>query len=276
MKSGYSDTRPNGKPVEPGTLCWIIDLEDGTNPIAVYGKDQDEIMSKLALQNAHAQMALVQRSTPPPANPAPPAPTAPARRVITPDQVMRATQDLDDPSKSGAAITTLVESATGLDLSKLVLDSFAKMANEWGIENPEFYGHPGNKKLMAEEAARLAGGNLGHVTKAHMDMAFRNLKAQGYLSDPPAQADPNNPQPSNSFPDESQVQRTERPRGSHFSTGARSSGFQRQGAPTRTLKYTLEEIKTMPLAKSRRLIEINDPEYAEACEFYFRDTQATA
>lgn len=273
MKSGYSETRPNGKAVEPGTLCWIIDLEDGTAPIAIYGKDADEIMGKLALQNAHAQMALVRRAAPPAGNP--PAAPAPGRRVITADEVMKATTDLENPAKAGSAITTLVEAHTGLDLNRLVLDSFAKMAMEWQAEHPEFFVHPGNKRLLAEEAAKYAGGNLGKVTKEHLNVAFRNLQAQGYLMEAPP-LDPNNPPPStDTFPDESQVQRTERPRGTHFATGARSTSFQRPGAPTRTLKYTEEQIRKMPLAESRRLIEINDQDYADACDRYF-GSQATA
>jgi hypothetical protein len=35
------------------------------------------------------------------------------------------------------------------------------------------------------------------------------------------------------------------------------------------VKYTEEEIRTMPEAKMRRLIEANDPDYAAACEFHF-------
>lgn len=275
MKCYWSDTRPNGKPVEPGTVCWITDLEDGTHPIATYGKDQAEVMDKLAHQNAHAQMALARR-TAPPSNPAAPATPAPARRTFTPDQIMRATTDLEDPSKAGAAVATLVESHTGLDLRQLVADRFGKLAKEWESETPDFYAHPGNVKLVTTEAFNRAGGNLGLVTKEHLTAAFRAMQAQGYLMDAPA--DDTNPPPSNTntFPDENRVQRTERPRGT-FATGARSTGFQRVAAQPRTPKYTEEDIRKMPLEKSKRLIETNDPDYAEACERYFGSSaQATA
>jgi hypothetical protein len=37
----------------------------------------------------------------------------------------------------------------------------------------------------------------------------------------------------------------------------------------RTVKYTAEEIRTMPLWKSKALIDANDKDYAESCEFHF-------
>lgn len=273
MKAYWSDTRPNGQPVQPGTVCWITDLEDGSNPIATYGKDQEEVLRKLANQNANAQLALARKALPRGGPAAPAAPAAPERRQISPDQVMRATQDLENPAKAGEAIATLVEAHTGIDLGRLALQGFAQLAMEWEQENPGFYPHPGNKRLLSSEAARIAGG-IPQVTKAHLSQALANLQARGELLE--ATAAPQNPTdpPSNSFPDESQVQR-ERPRGTRFATGARSASFQRQvQTPQRNLKYTEEQIRAMSPSKSRQLIESNDPDYAAACEHYFGSPQA--
>lgn len=267
MKGYWSDVRPNGQPVEPGTFCWITDLEDGTHPIPTYGKTQDEVMGKLAAQNANAQIALAARRS------APAAAQLPEPRVISPDQVMRATQDLENPAKAGEAIATLVESHTGIDLNQLALQNFAQTASQWESAHPDFYPHPGNKRMLTSEAAALAGGNLGKVTHAHLNQAYAALKAQGYLLEVTVDLQGNNGAPS--LPDESQVQR-ERQR-TRFATGARSSSFQRQSnAHTRTLKYTEEQIRTMPMSQSRELIANGDRDYADACEAYYGSQQATA
>lgn len=270
MKAYWSDTRPNGQPVEAGTVCFITDLEDGSHPIPTYGKTHDEVLQKLATQNANAQLAIARRSQPP-VSTAPVAP-APPPRSISPDQVMVATQNLTNPAKAGEAVATLFEHSTGLNPQDLILQNFQAIGERWEANHPEFFAHNGNRRLMAAEATRLAGG-LGKVTESHMNTAFSNLRAKGDLFEAPAQD--LNPQPSPSFPDESQVQRpAERPR-PRFGTGARSTSFRPQ-APARTVKYTEEELRTMPLSKSRRLIETNDKDYAESCEFHFGSSAQTA
>lgn len=272
MIAGWTDTRPNGQPIEPGTFCWKIDLEDGSHPVFTYGKTQDEVLQKLASQNAHAQMALARR-TAPPAQSAP-VTEVPARRQISPDQVMQATADLQNPAKSGDAIATLIESATGVDIRKQAIKDFGATARAWQAETPDFFPHPGNVELMANRAIVLAGGNPALVTKAHFTKAFDALSTSGLLFEAPQ--DNHNP-PSNSFPDESQVQRTERPRGTRFATGSRSTSFQRQPAMTRTPKYSEAEIRRMPIAQSRALIDSNDKDYAESCDHWFSGkAQATA
>lgn len=259
MKTFWSDTRPSGQPVEPGTVCFITDLEDGSHPIATYGKTQEEVLQKLAAQNANAQMAMAERRPPPP-----PSAPAPARQLSA-DQVMLATQNLTNPAKAGEAVATLFEHQTGLNPQKLILQNFGAVADEWEKQHTEFFAHNGNRRLMAAEAARLAGG-LGQVTHEHLSQAFVQLRAHGDLFEAPAHDA--NPSPSTTtFPDESQVQQAERPR-PRFATGARSTAFRPQ-APARNLKYTEEEIRTMPLSKSRRLLETADKDYAEACEAYY-------
>ena len=276
MRGFWSDTRPNGQPVEPGMVCWVTDLEDGTHPIYTYGKDTEEVLQKLTSQNANAQLTLARRAATVPAS-SPAAPVPPPARRISPDEIQRATQDLDDPAKSGAAITTLLESATGLDVSQIVLQNFGLLGEQWEKDNPEFFSHPGNKRLLTQEAVSLAGGNLGHVTREYLTRAYTNLRAQGFLLDDPGPPDNQLPTAPQSFPDENPVQRSpERPK-TRFATGSRSNGFQRQQAPTRTLKYTEEEIRRMPISKSKALIAANDKDYADACDHYFgSSTQATA
>jgi hypothetical protein len=257
----------------------VTDLEDGTNPIYTYGKDQEEVLRKLALQNAHAQITLARRSagSPPTQQQTPPAGPPPPR--ISPDQIMQATADLDNPAKSGQAIATLVQSATGVDLNQVALRNFVDLGEQFEREHPDFYPHPGNKRLLCQEALLLAGGSLGAITREHLNQALHNLQAQGFLHEDPGTSDHQPTPPAQpTFPDESQVQRPEpRPLARRLATGSRSSGFQRPTTPTRTLKYSEAEIRSMPMAKSKSLIESNDRDYAEACEYYFgRPAQATA
>lgn len=185
---------------------------------------------------------------------------------------MVATADLQNPAKAGAAAARLIQDATGIDLQRMAIENFSKMAMEWQEEHPEFYAHPGNKRLLTDQAKAMAGGDLTLITKDTLTRAFQFLRQRGELYDAPAAVptDPNNPTPPASFPGESPVQRTtERPRGT-FSTGARSTSFRAsQTSVPKTLKYTAEEIRTMPESKARRLIETNDPDYAEACERFF-------
>jgi hypothetical protein len=271
VKGFWTDTRPNGQPVETGSVCWVTDLEDGTHPIYTYGKDQQEVLDKLSLQNANAQVTLAGRKT---AAATPPTPPTPPRR-ISPDDIQRATADLDNPAKSGAAISTLLESATGLNVQQVVLQNFGLIGEQWEREHPEFFAHAGNRRLLTQEAVALAGGNLGHVNKDHLTQAYTSLQAQGFLLEEPGPRDTQLTTAPQSFPDESPVQRSERPK-TRFATGSRNTGFSRQTAPTRTLKYTEEDIRKMPISKSKALVEANDKDYAQACEFYFGSSQATA
>jgi hypothetical protein len=272
MKGFWSDKRANGHPLEPGTVCWVTDLEDGTHPIYTYGRDQSEVFEKLSRQNANAQLALARRAA---GFPSPAAPPAPAARTISPDQIMQATADLQNPAKSGAAIATLIESATGLDPVQLARQHYAQTAMEWEMHTPAFYPHPGNRQLVGDRAIRLAGGKPGLVSRDVIELAFQQLQAEGLLFERADEALPPNPNTPTltTFPGESQVQPTERPRGTRYATGARSTNFSApQAAQTRVLKYTEEQIRTMP--ERERMKVFNDPDYIAACEYYFSGARA--
>lgn len=265
MRGYWSETRANGQPLQANTVCWVTDLEDGTHPIYTYGKNQEEVLEKLAMQNANAQLALARRT---PTNGQAPAAPAPPRNVSA-DEIMQATADLQNPAKAGAAVATLYEAATGIDPVEQARRSYAALAMEWESETPEFYPHPGNRQLVGEKAIRLAGNKPGLVTRAMLDSAFQQLQAEGLLFERLGPPSDNPPSPTlANLPGESPVQSFERPRGTRFSTGARSSSFSApQTVKTRALKYTEEQIRTMP--ERERLRVFNDPDYIEACEFYF-------
>lgn len=274
MRTYWSNVRPNGKPVDPGTFCFITDLEDGSGLVATYGATEAEVLEKVAQQNANAQLAMVRRSAiAPPSAPQPAA--TPARATMTADERMQATLDLQNPAKSGEALIRLVTDETGVDPRQAAVQSFARLCLEWQDEHQEFYPHPGNKMLLAQSAGRKVNGKVGIITREMLTQTFQELEARGLLFAEPA---PPQQQTPPVLPGESQVQREERPRGTRYATGARSTSFRApQTAQTRTLKYTEEDIRTMSEAKMRRLLETNDPDYAAACEYHFpQQQQATA
>ena len=282
MKGYWSETRYNGQPLQPGTVAFVTDLEDGTHPIYTYGADQNEVFEKLAMQNANAQLALARRASSPlqPANgvaqtPTSPAPAAAPRRGISPDDIMQATEDLKNPAKADRAVATLFEAATGMDPVEQARRQYAALALEWEEATPAFYPHPGNRQLVGEKAIRMAGNKPGLVTRAILDSAFQQLHMEGLLFGRPDEPFDNTNQTSTltTLPDENPVQRSERPRGTRYATGARSTSFSApQTAQTRALKYTEEQIRTMP--EKERLRVFNDPDYIKACEVYFSGARA--
>lgn len=270
MKAYWTDARPNGSPIEGGTFCRVTDMEDGTDPIYTYGKTKDEVFEKIERNNANAQVALTRAKTQLAAVP------APAPRVISGDEVIRATADLQNPAKAGQAITTLVESATGVNIHKVAAQDFSTRAKEWEREHPEFYAHPGNIELVGREARSRAGGNVAGITKEMLTQSFEDLRARGVLFERSHDSNPSNPQ---EFPVESPVQR-ERLRGTRVANGVnglRLTPASVQPHATRRFepKYTREQIEQMSIEKSRELIETNDRDYAQACEFWYAE-QATA
>jgi hypothetical protein len=265
VKGFWSDTRANGQPLQAGTVCFVTDLEDGTHPIYTYGKNQEEVLEKLAMQNANAQLALARRA----ANGTPPAAPATPPRSVSADEIMQATADLQNPAKAGAAVATLYEAATGIDPVQQARNAYAALAMEWESQTPDFYPHPGNRQLVGDRAIRMAGNKPGLVTREIMNRAFQNLQADGLLFERSGQPPDDTPPATLAIlPGENQVQSFERPRGTRFSTGARSSTFSApQTAQTRALKYTEEQIRTMP--ERERLKVFNDPDYIAACDFYY-------
>jgi|SRR5665213_547473 len=275
MKTMWTDTRPNGQPIEPGTVCFVSDLEDGTHPQYTYGKDQAEVLQKLALNNMHAQATLARR-TAPAAQPGTPAPAAAIPARMTAGEVMEATSQLTDPARAGDAAARLIKDATGFDPARAAMDSFMRLAQEWEEETPDFLQHAGNRKLMAQAVGRKVGGRVGLITKQMLDETFAELTAREELFvaqpvTPPA------PHTNNleTFPGENQVRSVERPRGARFATGIPARRLSSpQIAQPKTLKYTKEQIDSMPLSASKRLIENDDKDYALACATYYPEPSA--
>ncbi len=271
MRTEWVTIRPSGKPVEPGTFCRMLDMEDGTNPIYYYGKTEEEVNEKIALNNMHAQRALARRAEAPPQNGTTPSPIAPRKRM-TADETMQATADLQNPAKSADAVTKLVQDATGMDLRQMAMDAFKTRADEWVRETADFYNCKPNRSLLATQLGRMVNGDVALISKEMMTQCFHQMLEAGDLVEDPGEA-----QNVTAFPDENQVQRVETSRSGRNGTGTRSTNFRApQAVQTRTLKYTREQIDRMSLAKSEALIRSGDKDYAEACEFYYPSARATA
>jgi len=275
MRMEWTTTRPNGKPIEPGTFCRVLDLEDGTNPIYYYGKTEQEVQDKIALNNLHAQRALARRDEAPRTSSTVTPTAIPARKRMTADETFQATTDLQNPAKSADAVTRLVQDVTGVDLRQIAMDAFKARAEEWTREHSDFYNCKPNQKLLALELGKMVNGDVAQITKQMMTETFHRMRAAGDLfEDPNESAAPSNVTP---FPDETQVQRVETTRSGRSGTGTRSTNFRApQSVQTKTLKYTREQIDRMSIAKTEALIKSGDKDYAEACEFYYPSAQAMA
>lgn len=268
MRTYWSETRPNGQPIDPGTVCLVSDLEDGTHPQYTYGKDREEVLEKIARNNMSTQAEMARRNT------VAPTVVQPTSTRMTADERAQAMVERDNPATAGAAMARLIKDDTGVDLEQQAMNNWKRLAEDWVAKTPAFYDHKGNRTLLARTAGLRVGGRVGLITEQMLNECFAELQGAGELFDPR----PSTPTNLETFPDASPVQRVERPRGARFATGMPGTRFNApQTTQPKTLKYTKEDIERMPIAQSRRLIQAEDKDYAAACDFYFPQTaQATA
>ncbi len=264
MISYWTDKRANGQPIEPGTFARVIDLEDGTHPQYVYGATMDEVLGKIERNHANAQKALLDaRKSPPTAASAATPISGPSR--LSADDKMRLTLDLQNPAKAAAAMVKLIADETGVDPLTDAKRRYGELAVAWEHEHPEFYQHPGNRRILGNEAIRRAGGNPALVTREILTQCFNDLLADGQLFE--GQNEPTrNPSTPSTFPAETQVQRTERPR-QGFTTGYRPRGGG-GNPPPRTLKYTEDQYWALPNSKRRELLMARDADFEAAARAY--------
>ena len=281
--AGYwSPTRLNGAPLEAGTVCWVTTVP-GQNPIPIYGKNAQEVIEKLSAAQAYAQAELARRTPNPAATPVV-TEIPQGRQRLTADEIAQNTSDLGNPAKAGQAVAALVEDATGIDLKELAMQRFYAMLHRWQKANPDFNaGLEANKALLLMHARSMAGGENTMITPPMLDQAFKIMRTLRQHVDaapalPPNPNEPSTQTPASSttqaipFPGESQVQRTERQRGT-FATGTRSTRFSApSGAPTKTPKYTKEDLIKMPLKREKELGNPKHPDhqaFVEAYEMHF-------
>lgn len=271
LRSYWSTTRLNGKPVEQGTFYLISEFDD-MNPIATMGASVDEVLAKSEYARAATEAEVRKLRTEGNTRVATPSAAQPRKRM-TDNEVFQATSDLTYPGKAGDAMVRLVEDVTGVNLRHQAITEFGARAEEWQAEHPEFYAHDGNIDLLTTYARRAVNGDWASVSKDLLTTTFMMLKQRGLLFEAPAPAVP----VDETFPGGSPVQRVEYPRGGRLGTGTRSTNFRaNQSMQPRTPKYTDDDIRKMTAAKKKELILSNDPDFAAACDRLYATANASA
>jgi hypothetical protein len=260
----------DGKPGPDGRFCRVTDLEDGTQPIKVYGRTQEEVFGKIERTMMTAQAMVSQgRTANQPGPKAASAPPAPGRTLtLNADQQMQATADLSNPAKSPDAARRLVESATGIDLEVLAAQQFAHRAEIWQASHPELRGSKFNIKLIADNARMRCGGQLKNVTAAALETVYQELKADDYLVTEEELSARNEHEALPVQPNGNSELRTEQT-GRTFATSHRGSRLGAQQTPTWKPKYTREQIDRMPASEEKRLLQAGDKDYADAVNYWY-------
>jgi hypothetical protein len=253
----------DGKPTDDGRLCLIIDPENGTQPIRVWGRSKEEILEKAAKTVEHGARTISElraQITPPSISKTPAsAPPPVSKRTLSVEEQMRLTADLSNPAKAPAAVRKLLEFETGLDLKEMqhakTMERIANIQANWSYSHPEFPKHPVNYKLINDAATLRVG--YENITAEVMDQVYHELSASGLLvaaeeSQPPTPTVP---------PDETPATRTVRPRGA--TSMRRTFASPAPAAASRQPKYTKAQIDAMSSAELRRRME-TEPGFAEA------------
>jgi len=288
MNAYWTTTKTDGTPITDGRLCRVVDPEDGSTPIRVYGRTEAEIFSKIERTMMTAQATLargrdqgsVVRDQGPTQRP--PAPTAPNPAILTPDETMRLTQDLQNPAKSADAAYRLAESERAKRAD--AQESYLAICRQWSANHPEFYGHQFNRNLLITSALLSVGNDITRITLEVLDNTYRYLEGRGDLlteSDVTPKASANdNHQTSTAQPGGTLEVVPERPTNGVVSASSHRSN--RLGAPQQPQwkpKYSLEEISKLTIKETAALNQPGHPrhkEYVEACEYWYSGAQAIA
>jgi hypothetical protein len=291
MQAYWTEQKPDGTPITDGRLCRVVDLEDGSIPVRVYGKTQEEVFSKIERTMATAQMTVNNArrgdngdgwkpvvfgpiAGDPQPNPA----------ILSADETMRLTADLQNPAKSAEASYKLAESERAKRAD--VQERFLAVCRAFTARHPEFYRHQFNRNLLITSALLSVANDASRVTDAVLDSTYEYLRGRGDLlteSDvvPRAPAN-NNDEPSTVHPDGNPGPVPVRPSsGVTSSTSHRSSRLGAPAPPQWKPKVTREEIGKLTIKDTDAILRglhprITKKDYDDACEFYWPQRQATA
>lgn len=241
-------------------FCLVIDPEDGTNPIRTYGWTKDEVLDKVAKTTEEAQRMISRQRSEATVIP-------PAVAVVSPEDVMQATMDLNNPAKSSDAIKTLLLSA-GVDVDQVKLNEDAKrvglIAQKWEIGHPEFPKDPRNQRLLMDKALLKTGARLGDITAEVLEAAYQELVGNNMLFSVPVVAstvtEEEEEEALANAPNGNSATRIERTR---TATSYRSNTLRSTTVPPggkREPKYTRADVDRMNSAQLRDKIE-NDREF---------------
>lgn len=292
MQAYWTTTKPDGTPITDGRLCRVVDLEDGSIPVRVYGRDQDEVFSKIERTMATAQLTVnTQRNgnghggAQPPANGQGAAPPLADARILSADDTMRLTADLQNPAKSAEASYKLSESERAKRTQ--AQEQYLAVCRGFAPRHPEFFNHKTNRTLLINKALLTVGQDIQKITAEVLDLCYRDLvEADALLTEndvrPADLEDEQNHQPSTAQPGGNPGPVPVRPSsGVTSSTGHRSNRLGAPAAPQWKPKLTLEEISKLTTKETDAILRgthsrISRKDYDEACDYWYSAARATA
>lgn len=286
MQAFWTDKKPDGTPITDGRLCRVVDPEDGSTPVRVYGRTQEEVFSKIERTMMTAQSTLSQARQPQNGNGngnhAQPV-AASKRPVLSADDTMKLTADLHNPQKSAEASWKLQESENNKRLN--AQDDYLAVCRAFAPRHPEFFNHKTNRTLLINKALLTAGQDISLITAAVLDRCYAELVAADALLTEnevrPAETQ-DEPLPSTVQPGGSPGPVPVRPAGGVTSTTShRSSRLGAPAAPQWKPKLTQEEINRLTTKDTDAILRGTHPkiarkDYDEACDYWFPKAQATA
>lgn len=264
----------DGKPDESGRLCLVIDPEDGTHPLRIWGRTKEEVLEKASKTIEHGQRTISELrsqvtshangSTRPVGHGAASASAGavlpPKKPPLTAGETSELTASLTDPAKAPAAITRLVEGHTGFDFTKAkaqeTVERITEIQTNWSLKRADFPKHPTNYTLVNNAAVIRAGG-YENITADILDAVFNELQTQGLLVAEEEEAPTESP---TVLPAEIPAT-VRRPRGAaSYRRTALSSPA--PASASQTPKYTKTQIDKMSSSEIRRRIE-TEPGFAD-------------
>ena len=273
MQAYWTDKKPDGTPITDGRLCRIVDPEDGSTPIRVYGQTEAEVIRKIERTMMTAQAALSRVKQPPNGNGNRPAEPAKNPAILSADEILVLTQQQENPAKSPEANARLADHHRAVKAQER--ENFKELCKRWALEHPEVYDHPANQTLLMQKALITTGNDMNKVTAEILDLCYRDLQALGTLvteSDAPATP----PQESEPVRQGGSLEVVPaRPRNGVVSaTSHRTAGMSAPQQPQWKPKYTLEEISKLATKETNAILRGTHPritkkDYEEACEFYW-------
>jgi len=193
----------------------------------------------------------------------------PKPRQLTEAELLQLSMDLKDPGKMQSAYDRLYEARVGLkpeDDAKLKqqqsqrvkVESATAAAEAFSRDNPDFYGTTDNKKAMMDymvsrDAILKKEGKSFPWTKKNLEIAFRELKADGLLAEVPKRAEPEPIAPRTEARVEEEVEPERKP--DRFPSAIRprtTSGVEQKPKPKGP---SAKELAMMSPAKYREYLE---------------------
>lgn len=137
---------------------------------------------------------------------------APKPKALTDAELFQLAQDMKDPAKIASAYDRLYEARTGAkpeddaklkqkQRDRLRVESATAAAEAFSRDNPEFYGTGDNRKaildyMVSRDEVLRKGGKSFPWTKKNLEIAFRELKADGLLAERPKPVIPTTEEPA--------------------------------------------------------------------------------